>query len=79
MKDALNNILNFFYSENDVVSAYNNRLIFGIKESEYFKAIELLEEQQFIIAVGIRHSIPGYNLYKITDLGKQLVESGGFK
>ncbi|MEO6669779.1 MAG: hypothetical protein ABIN36_09910 [Ferruginibacter sp.] len=79
MKDLLNNVLNFFYVEKVPTSAYNNRLIFGISESDFYSIIDLLEDSKLIEAVGIRHSIQGYNLYQITALGIQFMESGGFK
>ena len=78
MKVQLNQVLNFFYTENAPVSAYNNRLIFGIKESEFYRIVEQLEENKLIEAVGIRHTIPGYNTYQITELGRTFKESGGF-
>jgi DNA-binding PadR family transcriptional regulator len=79
MKDAMNNILTFFYTEKGPVSAYNNRFIFGITESDFYHAITLLEEEKLIEAVGIRHTVPGYNIYQITKLGIEFVESGGIK
>jgi hypothetical protein len=39
----------------------------------------MLEAEKLIKAVGIRHSIQGYNLYQITNLGIEFRESGGFK
>ncbi|MFT3911798.1 MAG: hypothetical protein QM737_20405 [Ferruginibacter sp.] len=79
MKDQLNNVLNFFYVEQGPTSAYNNRFIFGITESEFYQVIDILEENHLIEAIGIRQSIPGYNIYRITKLGCRFVESGGFK
>lgn len=79
MKDALNNILLFFYTEKVPVSAYNNRFIFGIPENEFYSAVILLEEHKLIEAVGIRHTVPGYNSYQVTKLGVDFVEAGGFK
>lgn len=78
MKEHLNQVLNFFYAEDAPVSAYNNRLIFGVKESEFYRMVEQLEESKLIEAVGIRHTVPGYNTYQITGLGKTFKESGGF-
>ncbi|MEO8771658.1 MAG: hypothetical protein ABI402_16300 [Ferruginibacter sp.] len=79
MKDSLNNVLNFFYVEQVPTSAYNNRFIFGIRETEFYRIIDMLEDSKFIKAIGIRHTIQGYNLYQVTTLGIEFVNSGGFK
>ncbi|MEO8174256.1 MAG: hypothetical protein ABI581_14275 [Sediminibacterium sp.] len=79
MKDQLNKVLNFFYVEQGPTSAYNNRFIFGISEIEFYQVIDMLEEAHLIEAIGIRHSVQGYNIYGITMLGCRFVESGGFK
>jgi hypothetical protein len=79
MKDSLNNILHFFYSEKGPTSAYNNRFIFGVSESDFYHAINLLEQEKLIEAIGIRHSVPGYNSYQITRLGIKFVEAGGVR
>ncbi len=78
MKEQLNAVLDFFYEEKGPVSAYNNRFIFGIPEVVFYKIIDELEGMKFIEAVGIRHSIQGYNLYKITPTGIEFKEAGGF-
>lgn len=78
MKEHINNVLNFFYLEGGPVSAYNNRFVFGISENEFYRILDILEESKCIEAVGIRHSIHGYNLYRITQTGIIVFESGGF-
>jgi hypothetical protein len=78
MKDQLNAVLDFFYDEKGKVSAYNNRFIFGVPDTEFYRIVDELEEKKLIEAVGIRHTIQGYNLYKITRSGIEFKEAGGF-